>query len=157
MGEYYERALALADGDPAILDDVHDILMESKITEKSYAKVFALLFYKSRDEESRITYSELEKYWREGKKTLSDVKLFGTLNQCCDLIRYYALSSWESCVFSAWLPAKEVQKTEKAMDTMESMDHAKAILEMAASLMINNECNTQIDWSEGEEGEDDGL
>lgn len=148
-GPYYERSLALANDDPDILDRVHEILIKDGLSENSYAQVFALLFYDSRSPDERISCSSVEKIWKRGDHTLSDVKLFSALNQCCDLIHTYVLYSWEQCVFSAWAPRKEVVKAESEMDAMEALNHARNIIGMAATLMPCQACDTRISWGTG--------
>lgn len=144
----YDKALALADDDPDTLDAVHLILKETGLTEATYAHVFELLFYKSLPEDERITYSEVEKVWKRGDEPISDIKLFAVLNQCFDLVRAYALYSWENCVFSAWVSKKEVTKAEKEISTMESLPHAKSILLLAAPLMPDKIPKSKIKWTE---------
>lgn len=155
-GPYYERSLALANDDPDILDRVHEILMKDGLSESSYAQVFALLFYDGRNPDERISCSSVEKIWKRGDHTLSDVKLFSALNQCCDLIHAYVLYSWEQCVLSAWAPRKEVIKAETEMDSMEALAHARNIIGMAAALMPGQACDTRISWntSGGDESDD---
>lgn len=155
-GPYYDRALTLADDDPDLLDEVHAALMKHGLSEETYAQVFAALFFNNQEPDKRISCSSVENVWKKGTQTLSDIKLFAALNQCCDLIRCYALASWENCVFSAWASRKEVTKAEKEMDSLESLAHAKNILTLAAPMMPNNECESRINWDEkGDAGEGD--
>ena len=77
----------------------------------------------ARTPEGEVTYrSEIEK-WLIGEKLLSDAKLFSFLNKVCDIVRYYVLWSWDSCIFSTWNTTmyQEVVKTEKEMDIIESV------------------------------------
>lgn len=154
-GEYYDRALALADDDPDLLDSIHEILRKEGISEEAYAQIFALVFYKDKagDEALRISCSETDKVWKRGGKALSDVKLFSALNQCCDLIHDYVLASWENCVLSAWASKREIQKSEKDMEALESLAHAKNILTLAAPRMPDDNRDSRIDFASGEEAE----
>ena len=43
-GENYALALALAKNDKDLLEDIHEILMESGISDETYAKVFARMY-----------------------------------------------------------------------------------------------------------------
>jgi len=152
-GPYYEQALALADDDPDLLDCVHEILMKDGITDAAYAQAFARMFYTDRAEDERISCSTIEKIWKKGGQVLSDIKLFAALSQCCDLIRTYVLASWENCVLSAWASKKEVVKTEKDMDAMETLSHAKNIIAAAAPLMPNDVQDSKVDWSAEDAGD----
>lgn len=154
-GEYYDRALALAEDDPDLIDSIHEILRKEGISEEAYAQAFALVFYKDKadDETSRISCSEAEKVWKRGGKPLSDVKLFSALNQCCDLVHNYVLASWENCVLSAWASKREIQKSEKDMEALESLAHAKNILALAASRMPDDNREPRINFASGEEAE----
>lgn len=154
-GEYYERALALVDDDPDTLDSVHSILMKEGLSEAAYAQIFALVFFNAKDDSEKVSCSTVEKVWKRGKQTLSDMKLFSALSQCSDIIRCYVLASWGNCVFSAWASKREVTKAEKDMDAMESLAHAKNILAAAAPLMPNNDCENRINWTEEESGEEE--
>lgn len=153
-GEFYERALELVDDDPDTLDSVHSILMKEGLSETAYAQIFALIFFQAKEDDEKISCSSVEKVWKRGKLTLSDMKLFSALNQCCNIIRCYVLASWENCVFSAWASKREVTKAEKDMEAMESLAHAKNILAAAAPLMPNNDCENRISWTEEESGEE---
>jgi len=151
-GESYELALSLARDDMDLLEDIHEAIMKDGISDNTYAKVFTLMYHTYSTEEEHISYAATEKEWKRGGRTLSDMKLFTALNQSCELVRAYTLASWENCVFSAWVSKKEVQKTEEKMDSMESMVHAKAILDLASELMSSETpSSTKIDWAEEDE------
>lgn len=151
-GENYELALALAQNDKDLLEDIHEILMGSGISEEAYAKAFARMYYTEKESGERISYDPSEKEWRRDGHTLSDIRLVTELGKTCDLIHAYALASWDNCVFSAWLSKKEVQKAEEKMSTMESLTHAKAIFSLASELMPSSMSgSTRIDWATGDE------
>ena len=153
-GENYELALALACGDADLLEDVHDIVMEAGISDEAYARVFARMYYTGREEGERISYDAPEKEWRRAGHVLSDIRLVTELGKACDLLRAYVLASWDNCVFSAWVPAKEVQKAQEKMSSMESLTHAKTIFALASELMpADNPGSAKIDWTA--EDEDD--
>ena len=48
-GENYELALALAKNDKDLLEDIHEILMESGVSDEAYAKVFARMYYAEKE------------------------------------------------------------------------------------------------------------
>ena len=151
-GDTYELALSLAHDDVDLLEDLHEAIMANGISDETYAKAFALMYGRNRAEEAGMVFSKTEKVWKRGGRTLSDMKLFTALNKACELVRAYTLASWENCVFSAWVPKKEVQKAEEKMDAQESIAHAKAILALAADMM-EGECpgSPKIDWEAEEE------
>jgi len=150
-GESYELALSLADNNTDLLEELHDIITDNGITEETYARAFALLHYKDKDGDERISYAEAEQEWKRSGHVLSDVKLFTALNQSCELVRNYILASWENCVFSTWVSRKEVQKAEAKMDTMESLTHAKAIITLASAYMPSTDQDIRIDWTTEDE------
>ena len=154
-GEAYDLALSLANNNPDLLTELHEIIMENGLTEETCARAFALLCYKDRGSETRISYADAEQEWKRNGRALSDVKLFGALNQCCEFIRAYIIASWENCVFSVWMSIKEVQKAETKMDGMESMSHAKSIITLASAYMPSTEQDMRIDWTDSDEGESD--
>ena len=147
-GNAYDKALALADNDPDILDEVHEILLQNGLSETAYAQIFMLLFYKTRSDDDRISCSSIQKLWKCGQQPLSDVKLFASLSQCCDLIRNYVLASWENCVLSAWTSKRELTKSMQTMTMLESLDHAKNIISAASKLMPSDECAPEINWTD---------
>lgn len=112
-GENYELALALAHDDTDLLEDIHDILMEFGISDEAYSKAFARMYYTEKEIGERISYDPSEKEWRRSGHALSDIRLVTELGKTCDLVRAYILASWDNCVFSAWMPKKEVQKAEE--------------------------------------------
>lgn len=152
-GETYDLALSLANNNPDLLTELHEIIMENGLTEETYARAFALLCYKDKDPEARISYADAEQEWKRNGRTLSDVKLFAALNQCCEFVRAYIIANWENCVFSVWMSRKEVQKAESKMDGMESMVHAKSIITLASTYMPSTEQDMRIDWTDAEEGD----
>lgn len=156
-GDTYELALSLAHDDIDLLEDLHEAIMTNGISDETYAKAFALMYGGNSEGESDIVFSKTEKVWKRDGHTLSDMKLFTALNRACELVRSYTLASWENCVFSAWVPKREVQKAEEKMDAQESIARAKAILALAAEMM-EGECpgSPKIDWeTEDEEPETD--
>ena len=151
-GENYALALTLAHNDTDLLEDIHDILMESSISDEAYAKAFARMYYTEKEIGERISYDPAEKEWRRAGHALSDVRLVTELGKTCDLIRAYAMASWDNCVFSAWVPKKEVQKAEEKMGAMESLTHVKAIFALAADLMPSSATSsTRINWTAGDD------
>ena len=90
-----------------------------------------------------------------GKRTMSDVRLFGLLAKVCDVIHLYVKSSWEDCIFSAWLDDSEMVKAEREMLTMESLTHARAILKSAANSVATYNNDGKMDWGNLEEETDD--
>ena len=151
-GENYELALALAHDDTDLLEDIHDILMEFGISDEAYSKAFARMYYTEKEIGERISYDPSEKEWRRSGHALSDIRLVTELGKTCDLVRAYILASWDNCVFSAWMPKKEVQKAEENMGAMESLTHAKAIFALASELMPSSASgSTKIDWTAGDD------
>ena len=151
-GENYELALALAHDDTDLLEDIHDILMEFGISDEAYSKAFARMYYTEKEIGERISYDPSEKEWRRYGHALSDIRLVTELGKTCDLVRAYILASWDNCVFSAWMPKKEVQKAEEKMGAMESLTHAKAIFALASELMPSSASgSTKIDWTAGDD------
>lgn len=151
-GENYELALALAHDDTDLLEDIHDILMEFGISDEAYSKAFARMYYTEKEIGERISYDPSEKEWRRSGHALSDIRLVTELGKTCDLVRAYILASWDNCVFSAWMPKKEVQKAEEKMGAMESLTHAKAIFALASELMPSSASgSTKIDWTAGDD------
>lgn len=149
-GESYELALTLAHNDIDLLEDVHETIMGTGISDETYAKIFSLMYG---GDDDLIRYFPSEKVWRRNGQQLSDMKVFTALDKTCELIRAYVLASWENCVFSAWVPRKEVQKAEEKMDTQESIAHAKAILSLAAETMASESSGSpKIDWAADEDG-----
>ena len=73
-GENYELALALAQNDSDLLEDIHDILMEAGLTEEAYAKSFARMYYTEKEAAERISYDPSEKEWRRAGHALSDIR-----------------------------------------------------------------------------------
>ena len=151
-GDNYELALALAHDDTDLLEDIHDILMEFGISDEAYSKAFARMYYTEKEIGERISYDPSEKEWRRSGHALSDIRLVTELGKTCDLVRAYILASWDNCVFSAWMPKKEVQKAEEKMGAMESLTHAKAIFALASELMPSSASgSTKIDWTAGDD------
>lgn len=154
-GENYALALALAKNDKDLLEDIHEILMESGISDETYAKVFARMYYAEKESGERISYDPAEKEWRRSGHTLSDIRIVTELGRTCDLIHAYAMASWDNCVFSAWVSKKEVQKAEEKMSAMESLTHAKTIFSLASELMPSIACSSsRVDWTTDEEETD---
>ena len=142
-GENYALALALAKNDKDLLEDIHEILMESGISDETYAKVFARMYYAEKESGERISYDPAEKEWRRSGHTLSDIRIVTEL------------ASWDNCVFSAWVSKKEVQKAEEKMSAMESLTHAKTIFSLASELMPSSACSSsRVDWTTDEEETD---
>lgn len=95
---------------------------------------------------------EMEDYIRtETASLLKDLKaarkLFGLLDRVCDIIRLYVRTSWDECIFSAWVSDKELVKAETAMTSMEELAHIRNVLKLASSSMVYSSDGT-LDWGE---------
>ena len=142
-----EQLMELLHGRKEIIPLIHDILAEHNISDVAYAQVFALLFSTmATNEDEEVAYCKATKDWRLGKKPLSDVKLFCLMSKVCDVVRCYVLSSWEECIFSAWVTSKDVAKAEQEMNLLESLSHVRAILKLAAEQMPYSG-NGTISWN----------
>ena len=149
-----DELMDLLDGRTEMLPLIHDALAEHHITDASYSDIFQLLYSSHLTPPSQtVSYSAASKEWKMGKKVLSDVKVFGLLSKVCDIIRYYVRSSWEECIFSAWMDDSELEKTEKDMDNMESLSHVRAILKLASSSMTSSD-DVKMDWSDSDSSEE---
>lgn len=153
----HERLLDLLHDREEFIPLIHDSLAEHHISDDSYAQIFRLIHFSMADSpENEVAFCKGTKEWRRGKRPLSDAKLFVLLNQVCDIVRYYVLSSWDECIFSAWTSdSKEVLKVEREMETMEGLAQLRAILKGAAEMMVYNS-DGAIDWSTAA-GDDSGI
>lgn len=150
MSTNREKLMKLLDGRPELLPLIHDVLAEHHLSETAYANVFELVNYSmATDPSDVVAYFAPTKEWRLGKRVISDIKLFGLLDRVCDIIRLYVRTSWEDCIFSAWVSDAELTKAETAMTSMESMSHIRNILEVAAKSMAFNTDGT-MDWEDAE-------
>lgn len=129
--------LELANSDTEIFGIMHQAIMANGIDVKAYAAVFQYLCGDMRPSNERLSYLAGSKVWKQGNKQLTDMAVLQELSIVTRMMREYVLLSWESCIFSAWLPARELQQAEKAMDAMESIDKLKEILDVAASNMVS--------------------
>lgn len=151
-----EKIMKMTGGDETFFDVVHEAITEYGITAKAYAAAFCYLNAESADSDRRLSYSTGGKGWRRGKDAVTDAHVVHCLCVTCDLIREYIRLSWEECVFSAWLPQRELQKAEKSLDLMESMEQMKTILGLAAEAMKTKDADAKIDWDSFGDPEEDG-
>lgn len=149
-----EHLLELIQNRTELIPFIHDILAEHHLSDTSYASIFRLAFSSMAvSPEEEVAYCKGTKEWKIGKKSLSDVKLFCLLSQVCDIVRYYVLSSWDECIFSAWTSDKEVVKAEQEMNALESLSHLRGILKIASETMVYNSDGT-LEWGPGEGDEE---
>ena len=146
-----EQLLDLIGNRTDMLPIIRDILAAERLTPKSYAQVFRLIYSTmAMTPDEQISFSKGAKEWRIGRRKLTDVKLFSRLGTVCDIIRYYVLASWDECIFSAWVASNiEVTKAEADMDKMESSSSLREIIKQAAEMMVYSTDGT-IDWSAGD-------
>lgn len=158
--------LELADNNQEIFTIAHDAIMTNGLTIQAYADIFRYLCYDARPATDRLTYLTGSKTWRRGTKPLTDAVVLQELFRVSQIVREYVLLSWENCVFSSWLPARELQRAEKAMDTLESLERLKEILEASAAEMkaagnaplpapVETDTKSSISWETPDE--DDGT
>lgn len=154
--------LELANNDQEIFTIIHEAIATHGLTSQAYAAVFRYLCGDSRSANNRLVYMAGSKTWKQGAKTLTDAMVLKELFRVDQMIREYVLLSWENCVFSTWLPARELQHAEKAMDALESLDKLKETLDLASgemkfTAMGRTSCPTadpepesepQINWQE---------
>ena len=124
--------LALADNDHEIIPVTHEAIVLHGLTVEAYAAVFKHL---CTNQPEPLCWMPSGKTWRRGGKAQTDMAVLQELATTCKIVREYVLLSWESCVFSSWLPARELQRAERAMDAMESLDKLREILDLAAAEM----------------------
>lgn len=146
MNKTKDQLIDLLDGRQDLIPQIHDALAEHHISDASYADVFRILYCTiDRDPGQELSYSPAAKEWQMGKRVMSDVRLFGLLAKVCDVIHLYVRASWEECIFSAWLDDTEIVKAEREMQTMESLSHARAILNAAANA-VSYTNDGKMDW-----------
>ena len=144
MNQNREMLMSLLDGQEESLPIIHDILAEHHLSETAYAKVFELVnFTMPTDASDTVAYCAATKEWKKGTRTISDIKLFGLLDRVCDIIRLYVRTSWDECIFSAWVS----DKAETAMTSMEELAHIRNVLKLASSSMVYSSDGT-LDWGE---------
>lgn len=156
VSNHRDRILKITGGNENFFDVAHDMIAEYGLTAKTYAAIFCYLNSESVEEDQRLTYSVGGKGWRRGKDMVTDASVLHSLCTTCDLIREYIRLSWDECVFSAWLPQRELQKAEKSLDMMESMEQLKNILSMAAEAMKSKDVDAKINWDAFEQGGEEG-
>lgn len=144
--------LNAVDNDEKVLEEVTAILTEEDISDKSYAKIFYLLFYKNQRADKRVSYSVDEKLWFHGEKAISDMETISMFAFAVHFIRDYIEYAWLVCqehaFFSTWINQKEYARTLATLDSMESFQRLKTSLRFAAELMPNGENTTaKVDWS----------
>lgn len=156
MSKTKDQLIDLLDGRQDLIPQIHDALAEHHISDASYADIFRILYCSvDHDPGQELSYNPSTKEWQMGKRTMSDVRLFGLLAKVCDVIHLYVKSSWEDCIFSAWLDDSEMVKAEREMLTMESLTHARAILKSAANSVATYNNDGKMDWGNLEEETDD--
>lgn len=153
-----ESLLTLLNGEEEQLRDIMGLIRKEGISEKTYAQVFRLLFWKMVKTKDRIAFDTEEKVWYRGDKQISDMEVISVFSEAVYFIRKCVSFSWKICqigaLSSGWLDAKEFAKTELMMDSMESFTKLRACLKIAGNIMPLDEPNTaSIDWGEicGEE------
>lgn len=126
-------------GDEELLFYIHNILKEKKITPDSYAEIFCLLHSREAMPEEKVSCDAEGKTWYRGENKLTDAKLFGLLNDTCEIITLYVNAAWEESLFSAWITDKPLKRAQKAMEDMESLSSLRSILaQCAESLRFGN-------------------
>ena len=142
-----EILMDLVHNNEAIIPLIHDCLAEKGLTDAGYAAIFRLVYYSmAPSKEETVSFSKATKEWKVGDRTLSDIKLFCYLNNVCDIVRHYILSSWEACILSAWQPeSKELMNAENQMGVMESLSHVRAMLKICAEAMPYSS-DGAMDW-----------
>lgn len=152
-----EQLMELLENRTDIIPILRDILAAERLTPKSYAQVFRLLYSTmATAPEETIAFSKGTNEWRVGRKKLTDVMFFCKLGVVCNVIRYYVLASWDECIFSAWISADaEVAKAEADMEKMESSSSLREIIKYAKEMMVYSSDGT-INWGAGDT-EDDAV
>lgn len=150
--------LALADNDPEITSVVHEAIVVHGLTVEAYATVFKHI---CANQPEPLCWMPTGKTWRRGGKAQTDMAVLQELATACKIIREYVLLSWENCVFSSWLPARELQRAERAMDAMESLDKLREILDLAAADMRptnqgGKKDEGNIDWEPPSDTDENG-
>lgn len=153
--DYHNRLMELLDGDEELLSQVQGEIRESKISEKTYAKVFATLYFARLGAGECISYSKASSEWRCGKRHISDLKLVGMIANVGDVIRNAILDAWYSSLISALTDSKITQKLEEELDAMETLAHVTGILKTAEGLMTYTNTDGQFKWDDPD-SEDDG-
>lgn len=164
MKDRRARILELADDYDGIFTVAHDAIVTHGVSAQAYADIFKYLSCDCRRSGTQLIYVPAKKSWRCGTKPVTDINVLQALSQVCEIVREYLLLSWEECVFSAWLPNRELQAVEEAMDSMESFDKLKEILDLAAPNMKIKASEPEpkpkqgakgatIDWEELGDGE----
>ena len=151
MNQSKEQLMRLLDGRAELLPAIHDVLAEHHLSDAAYASIFQLLCSTMvTDPSDEIAFCSPTQEWTKGRRTISDVKLFGLMDKVCDIIRLYVRSSWEECIFSAWISDQELVREEKAMTEMESLAHIRSVLKIASTTMVYSSDGT-MDWHDSEE------
>lgn len=125
----------LSSKQPDVLHEIHRILREDGISEQSYARIFYLTFNQIASSEERVTFIAQSSSWQIGNKAMSDAKILVALSQVCELIHDHILNEWNNSLFAAWVDPSALERIEAAMDSMESLNKLKAIIQAAAKMM----------------------
>lgn len=146
-----ESLLSLLNGEEDQLRDIMDLIRKEGISEKTYAQIFRLLFWKMVKTNDRIAFDTEEKVWYRGEKQISDMEVISVFAEAVFFIRKCIDFAWKICQMGAlspaWIDTKEFAKTELAMDSMESFTKLRSCLKLAGSIMPLEEPNTaRIDW-----------
>lgn len=161
-----ESLLGLLNGEESQLNDILELIRKDGISEKTYAQVFRVLFWKTVKTKDRISYDTVEKMWYRGDHQISDMEVISVFAEAVYFIRKCVGYCWKICQYGAlspsWIDTKEFAKAELSMDSMESFTKLRACLKFAGAIMPLEEPNTaQIDWDaicgEGEDGEESPL
>lgn len=158
-----ESLLSLLNGEENQLNDILELIRKDGISEKTYAQIFRVLFWKTVKTKDRISYDAVEKMWYRGDRQISDMEVISVFAEAVYFIRKCVSYCWKICQYgalcSSWIDTKEFAKAELAMDSMESFTKLRACLKFAGAIMPLEEPNTaRIDWDaicgDGEEGEE---
>jgi len=152
--DYHNRLMELLDGDEELLRQVQGEIRDSKISERTYAKVFATLYFARLGAGECISYSKASSEWRCGKNHISDLKLVGMIANVSDVIRSAILDAWYSSLISALADSKTIQKLEDALIAMETLSHVTGILKIAEGLMTYTNTDGQFKWDDPDSDDD---
>ncbi len=141
---------AATGGDARVAEYVRTVLCESKLSEASYANIFAMMYHVRPNTPDVISYSEADKRWLRNGDPISDLRVYALLQPVCDLVRAFVMCEWEDSVFSSFLSGNLLKEVEKTLDEMESSEHLNGILQVASALMGPVDTDSLVEWSEPE-------
>lgn len=154
----YQKALAeLAGGDEELVGLVRNEIRSGRLTERTYAKVFALMYFTRMDAAQCVSYSKASAQWRWGKKPISEIRVYGLVANACDLIRLVILASWQDCLVSVLASEKVLQKLETDLDGMEKLERVKEMLAIAGTMMVYTNSDGQFNWGSQDAAEEGGA